>query len=396
MANISLRLDRRRTNTKGLYQICFFVTDKGAATPINTKIWIRDIHWVGNIDHAVSPKCPNARAINEHIEKMYFKLSNALRELQIEKDISSLSVFQIKKILTSGNATADRPSFIEYMKRYAESRRTERSREVYRHTINTIRLFDNRDIQFEHVTVSWLKDLDAFLRRRGNSVNTRAIHFRNLRAVFNSAINEDVVGLEAYPFRKFKIASSRKEKESLSEEQLLALMSYDSGHEIRRIARDLFMLSFYLCGMNLVDLFNLDKLRNGRATYVRTKTSGKNQSPVSILVQPEAEVIISRYKGHSHVLRFAEEPATYETFNNRIQKAVRAMAAELNIEGMTFYWARYTWATLADRLGIAEKEIGKGLGHADRSVAGKYYIAYDWSKVDRANRAVIDSVLQKI
>lgn len=147
-----------------------------------------------------------------------------------------------------------------------------------------------------------------------------------------------------------------------------------------------------MCGMNLVDLFHLDRLRDGRTHFVRTKTSGKNINPVSILVQPEAAEIIARYAGTDHVLRFAEEPATYQTFNNRIQKAIRAIAQELNIEGLTFYWARYTWATLADKIGISEKEISKGLGHVDASIAGKFYISYDWTKVDRANRMVIDYI----
>lgn len=88
--------------------------------------------------------------------------------------------------------------------------------------------------------------------------------------------------------------------------------------------------------MNLVDLYHLDRLRDGRAHFVRTKTSGKNINPVSILVQPEAAEIITRYAGTDHVLRFAEESATYQTFNNRIQKAIRAIAQELNIEGLTF------------------------------------------------------------
>lgn len=142
--------------------------------------------------------------------------------------------------------------------------------------------------------------------------------------------------------------------------------------------------------MNLVDLYHLDRLRDGRAHFVRTKTSGKNINPVSILVQPEAAEIITRYAGTDHVLCFAEESATYQTFNNRIQKAIRAIAQELNIEGLTFYWARYTWATLADKLGVSEKEISKGLGHVDTSIAGKFYISYDWTKVDRANRTVLD------
>lgn len=100
--------------------------------------------------------------------------------------------------------------------------------------------------------------------------------------------------------------------------------------------------------------------------------------------------IIERYYGEKYVLQFIEQCATYESFNNRIQKGIRAIGKELGIDGLTFYWARYTWATFADKLGVPEKEISKALGHVDTSVAGKFYISYDWTKVDRANRKVID------
>lgn len=267
-------------------------------------------------------------------------------------------------------------------------------------TPKAIRAFDNEEIPFEKVNVIWLKAFDAYLEKQGVGINTRAIHFRNLRAVFNSAINEDLIGLEYYPFRKFKIASSRKDKESLTEEQLQRLIAYETPYPFRRTARDLFLLSFYMCGMNLVDLYHLDRLRDGRAHFVRTKTSGKNINPVSILVQPEAAEIISRYAGTDHVLRFIEERATYDTFIHQIQRSLRHISKELGIEGLTFYWARYTWATLADKLGVSEKEISKGLGHVDTSIAGKFYISYDWTKVDRANRTVIeyiqkDSLIEK-
>lgn len=396
MATITLKLDRRRANTRGLFPIQFLLSHKGRVTTIGTGIAIRPEHWNGEINKAVTTKCPNARAVNESLEQLYFKYSNALRELDINGQTAGKGVADIKRLLTTPQSMKKRESLIEYFQRYAMSRRTENSRLSYLYTLKTIRAYDGSDITFEAVNVIWLKAYDAHLEKQGAGINTRAIHFRNLRAVFNSAINEEVIGLESYPFRKFKIVSARKDKEALTEAQLLRLLSYDSTHAIRRIAKDLFMLSFYLCGMNLVDLFSLEQLRAGRAHFVRTKTAGKNTNPTSLLVQPEAAEIISRYAGKSHVLRFAEEPATYSTFNNRIQKAIRAIAHELGIPGMTFYWARYTWATLADKIGISEKEISKGLGHVDVSVAGKFYISYDWTKVDRANRKVIDYILNSI
>lgn len=392
MATITLKLDRRRANARGLYPVQFLLSHKGATTTIGTGISIRPEHWNGEINKAVVPKCPNARAINADLEEVYFRLSNTLRGLETDGRLAGKGVVEIKRLLTASHAEQRQELFTDYLQRFADSRRTENSREAYLYTLKTVRAFGGHDLTFEEITVVWLRALEAHLTEQGLSVNTRAIHFRNIRAVFNSAIDEDVVGLDAYPFRKFKIASARKEKEALTEEQLRRIMAYDSSHKIRCIARDLFMLSFYLCGMNLVDLFHLDRLRDGRAHFVRTKTAGKNPNPVSLLVQSEASEIIARYSGRDHVLRFAEETASYENFNNRIQKALRAISKELSIEGLTYYWARYTWATLADKIGISEKEISKALGHVDTSVAGKYYISYDWTKVDRANRQVIDYI----
>lgn len=395
MATITLKLDRRRATVKGLYPIQFLLSHKSSVTTIGTGIAIRAEHWNGEINKAVVAKCPNARAINANLEELYFKYSNDLRVLDIEGRIAGKSVVEIKQLLTASPLEVGREFLTNYFQRYADTRRAEKSRAACLYTLKAIRSFGGEDIPFETVNVVWLKAFDTYLNGAGIGINTRAIHFRNLRAVFNSAINEDLIGLETYPFRKFKIASSRKEKDALTEEQLRKFIAYESKLPIRQTARDLFMLSFFLCGMNLVDLYHLDRIRDGRAHFVRTKTSGKNANPISLLVQPEAAEIIARYIGEAHVLRFAEEPANYDTFNNRIQKAIRAIAKELGIEGLTFYWARYTWATLADKIGINEKEISKGLGHVDTSVAGKYYIAYDWTKVDRANRQVIDYVLAK-
>lgn len=392
MASISLKLDRRRATARGLYPIQFLLSSKGKVTTIGTGVNIRPEHWNGEVNKAVLPKCPNARAINESIESLFFKYTNTLRNLENDGKLVGKSVTEIKKLLVEVRSGSSKESLTDYFSQYAESRRTEKSREVYRYTLKTIRAFDNEEVPFEKVNVIWLKAFDAHLEKQGVGINTRAIHFRNLRAVFNSAINEDLIGLEYYPFRKFKIASSRKDKEALTEEQLQRLIAYDTPYPFRRTARDLFLLSFYMCGMNLVDLYHLDRLRDGRAHFVRTKTSGKNINPVSILVQPEAAEIIARYAGAEHVLRFIEERATYDTFIHQVQRALRHIAKELGIEGLTFYWARYTWATLADKLGISEKEISKGLGHVDTSIAGKFYISYDWTKVDRANRTVLDYI----
>ena len=212
MATISLKLDRRRANARGLFPVQFLLSHKGATTTIGTGISIRPEHWNGEVNRAVVPKCPNARAINADLEGLYFRLSNTLRGLETDGRLAGKGVVEIKRLLTVPQAEGSPELFTDYFQRYADSRRTENSRAACLYTLKAVRAFGGDDLTFEEITVVWLRALEAHLTEQGLSVNSRAIHFRNIRAVFNSAIDEDLVGLDAYPFRKIKIAIARKEK----------------------------------------------------------------------------------------------------------------------------------------------------------------------------------------
>ena len=59
--------------------------------------------------------------------------------------------------------------------------------------------------------------------------------------------------------------------------------------------------------------------------------------------------------------------------------------------GLSIYWARHTWATIASELDIPKETIAKALGHGGSSVTD-IYIDFDMRKVDEANRKVIDYV----
>jgi integrase len=129
---------------------------------------------------------------------------------------------------------------------------------------------------------------------------------------------------------------------------------------------------------------------------VREKESNQSHDIIRHLIQPEAAAIIERYKagGDSEfLLHFESKYAGYDSFRHFVSKKVRGIAKITGFEGLTLYWARRSWATIADGIDIPEKTVSKALGHTDRTVAGRNYIAFDWSKVDRANRAVIDRTL---
>jgi hypothetical protein len=80
-----------------------------------------------------------------------------------------------------------------------------------------------------------------------------------------------VVGLQYYPFRKFKIKKEETEHRAINADELRKVFAFE-GTESENWARDVAKLMFLLLGINAVDLFSLDNISNGRIGYRRSKT----------------------------------------------------------------------------------------------------------------------------
>ena len=305
--------------------------------------------------------------------------------------------------------SSGKTDFIAFAKIHAENYKNAGTKNLYLVTIEKITKFVDKDnLPFEQITLDFLEKFNRHLEVTGSGVNARSIQMRNIRTIFNRAIDKKIVGQEMYPFRSFKIRNEDKDKVSLSPEQVKKLYEYDFKMPSLRMARDFWMMSFLFCGINPIDLYHLKKPDvEGRISFVRTKEKGSNHITLRLLIQPETQEIINRYKGDDdspYLLNFVDKNLSYKNFRSFLGKKIRGIKdiedesgkrVLKEFEGLTMYHARYSWATIADGLDIQEKTISKGLGHVDKSLAGKKYIVYDWSKVDRANRQVIDFVLGK-
>lgn len=272
--------------------------------------------------------------------------------------------------------------------------KTGRTAEIYKQTRARLVAFLGdkgwTSLSYEDVNRGWLDRFDAFLRKTSPSANARSIHLRNLRAVFNYAIdNEDTA---CYPFRRYKIRHEATRKRALSIEQIRQIMSahLPAG---QRLYRDLWALTFMLVGINFIDLCNLKSIDDGRVEYKRAKT----HRLYSLKVEPEAGEIIDRYAGESRLLYFLERYKSYRTFYYMTCRGLRAVLKTLNdsggnIPGLTTYWARHSWATVAASLDIPKETIAAALGHGGNTVTD-IYIDFDTRKIDEANRRVLDWVL---
>lgn len=156
---------------------------------------------------------------------------------------------------------------------------------------------------------------------------------RNLRAVFNFAINEEITA--NYPFRKFKIKTVRTAKRSLEVKELRELFTMEV-EEWQRQYRDFFMLSFLLIGTNAKDILDLpaNAIVRGRIEFNRAKT----KKLYSIRVEPEARAIIERYQGKAHLIS-ALDTRTHCTSNTYVSATMLLNSSAHKVAKGASLWA---------------------------------------------------------
>lgn len=403
MAKSFLKLDTRRKMDDGTYPIKIAVS-YGTDLYLSTGISVSKDAWNQEAGKVISG---NAKRLNDTLSTLLCRVQNEVLALRESGRFYELSRKRLKEklecagTLTSGDKTTDSIDFFKIAEAFLATKMGKRTIELYRSTLKKIREYSGEPLSIEEIKPNWLRSFEVFL---GGSVNGRAIHLRNIRAIFNYAIDEEYT--TSYPFRKFKIKKEETRKRSLSIEQLRQYIGLSDLSKQDAEYRDIFILIFYLIGINMVDLAGLTQknIVNGRLEYRRAKT-GKLYS---IKLQPEALDIINKYKGKKHLLSPFDRYKSHRDYNHHINDALKRLGADSgtkNRNGVKIripiepdcstYWARHTWATTAYNVEIPDATIAAGLGHSYGNRVTAIYIDKSGARVDEANRKVIDYVLGK-
>lgn len=298
-----------------------------------------------------------------------------------------------------GGRSVSVKTLADYVHDYAERSRTESSRQSVLLTEKKVRRFDSSARL--GVNASWLEDFDRWLEDGGCNVNGRGVHMRNLRAVVNWCIDNEWT--ENYPFRRFKIRKEETRKRSLTIDEVRRLRDWPLDGR-QAMYRDLWMLSLYLCGANSVDLLLHAPLDGNRYEGRRQKTGQR----YDIIVTKEAAEIIERWKGKDYMLCPMDTNKSVKNFrrnwNDGLQNigrdyrphyGYRVKAEDAPFAGLTTYWARHTWATIAASLDIPKEVIARCLTHSWGQTVTDTYIDFDWKKVDDAVKKVVEFVSKK-
>lgn len=405
MATTKLYLDMRGLpdSKPGLLKVILRHRNGSVSIPLNVRLLRSE--WDGA--RVVGRK--DAQQLNIVIKKQTADIESQLLMLSMSQDIQSFSADDLKGRILE-NLYPDRAEarkaaqkrkklFVPLYEAFVASRKSEGTRELYRRTLGRMRAndpeLDSRAV--DDIDLAYVTALDGFLAKT-NTKNSRSILLRNLRAFMNHAREEGLVSDN--PFKRVDLREQPTVKRSMDAETLRRIRDAELD-DWQVEYRDMFMLMFYLIGINFIDLFSARKeqLVGDRLEYDRRKT-GKHYS---IKVQPEALAIIRKYPGREYLLSPLERYANPKDYLQHMNRALSKLGmhyttsskkvGEPIFPGLSTYWSRHTWATLAYQLDIPIDTIGQALGHSDRSHTITFvYIRLDNRKVDEANRKVIDFV----
>lgn len=262
---------------------------------------------------------------------------------------------------------------------------------LYRGRFNSISKFIPPDMpvkQFSQLTVR------RYIKRRGDlKLSTIQEHVTLLSRIMTYCQQNGYTDFRCNPVSGCLKYSPSVRQSWLTPDQVRRVRDFPFRYKRAKKFRDLFMLSYYLGGINLVDLVKAD-LRGRTIRYTRTKTerAQKVNPCVEFDIPDEARDIIRKYIQPDGTLKLFGKVGYKSTFVSGMGMVARG---EVGIPQMTFYSARKSFAQHAFQLGISESVIDYILGHS--LSAGRKSSIYSYIKVtpamaSEAVRKVIDFI----
>ena len=301
----------------------------------------------------------------------------------------------------------------DHIKRLQETGH-EGNAQSYKVAINSLVKFLGREkVSISEITVKLLKSWVDWILKQDRVKLGFAPHnyLSKLRAIHNMAkkeFNDEGAGIIRIPNSPFSHIDLPKEpvpeKRALTVEQMKKILDlpyitspYPNTNRYN-FALDLFILSFALVGMNLVDLYYCECCTDGRITYDRIKTKNRraDHARISIKIQPEIQALVDKYRDPTgkRMFKFYRMYASMSTIHKAVGAGLKKVAEAIGLDELDFYAARHTWATIAQNdAGVDKWTVHTSLNHVDdETKITDTYIRKSWDPIDKANRKVLNLV----
>ena len=405
MATVCAKVFKHHQKTDGTYNVKIRVFHK------DEKKWIDTTHYVTDkqLSRKMEIKDPFINnLINKTLDEYRLEIG------KLGKRLEFFTCENLRDYLETHNQEID---FIKFCNEYIQQLKVDK-REGTAANHSTVRnilvdFFRRKSASIMEINGLMIKSFDRYLRgqreitrinqnkevtKTMGGLKDKGVHniMRDLRTLFNEAKkrfnNEDlgIIKIPHYPFKNYKLPKkpvTRKRNHTAEQIRIIRDAELKANSRVE-LARDLYMLSFYLCGINAVDLYRLADLRGNRIEYNRSKTEGQriDNAFISIRIPEPAKPLLDKYIGKLN-LRYGH----FRYLDKALSIGSRQLSKITGIPEIGYYWARGSFATIArNKCNISKDDIALALNHADDgNKITDIYIEKDWTIIDRVQTAVI-------
>lgn len=410
----------------GTYNVKIRITQKGKSKYIKTSHNVSASDIIKKKDNGKEKIKIKNQAVIDLMEEMILGFKKKLTSAGVEAE--HWDVDRIVEYLTTEEKNFSL-NFISYGRKIADDLEQDGrlgTAKNYRIAINAlVRFIGKEELDINLITASFMRAFEKFLKnepsfkgcRDGGSKPTDkpkgkrsiSLYTSQIKTLHNLAKNEyndedrGIIRIPFSPFSKYKIAPVPKsEHRTLSIDQVQQIIDLpykqnarNGGQPVFNLAKDLFILSFAMMGMNSADFYNAPTAENEIITYQRTKTRTRREdkAEMKVRIEPEIKSLFEKYSDPSgeKVFIFHKWYRSSENFNKSINKGLDEIGKIIEVPDLNYYYARHTMATLAaNKAGIDIARVDEMLNHSDSTLKlARVYIERDYSMLWEANRKLL-------
>lgn len=343
-----------------------------------------------------------------------FSVKSKKKLAEITNMVSSLQLKAISYINSHKDATTDDIydylsgkrdqgkdiDFFEFAEDWLKKSNIKGKKNYYTMLNSFSRFLMTRKLPFSLITYSIL---DAYARSLDSKPRAKTLYLGAIRHLHNEArlkYNTDTeTRISPLVFERFKVPRQQmKGQRALDVDVLRKIIAYQ-GKGRSEQARDCFVLSFLLMGMNSADMFDADAKKEGnKIVYHRKKVRDRRSDGayIEVNIPPQAKELMQKYADKERLFRFHRRYADESGFNKALNIGLRTVAKDIGVDSLQFYQARHTWASIArNDCGVDAYTVDKALNHISKDLQLlDVYVKRDFSAINEANKKVIDFVFQ--
>ena len=257
------------------------------------------------------------------------------------------------------------------------------------------RIFDivGEDMLIEQITPRVLFDIDNKLFKKGLSQTTIRHTMSAFHQTYNFAVRCQYNLPKLNPFQAYKLPDAQIRDCWLTMVEVRHIRDCELTLKTARRSRDLFMLSYYLGGINFIDLEKVNFKACGKhLKYKRTKTERDKKANkfVEFDIPDEALPLIERYMAKDGRLQFGGKCSIKAKF----MYGIKFLRQSVGIDKLVYYSARKSFAQHAFQFGVSEGVIDYILGHKIGKAGSSLYsyICVTPEQATNAVRLVLDKL----